>query len=56
MDLFILCVVGLTVFINCLEKQFVTSLGVDVILLLNVMEVLSVCGGALLDRLCMVLQ
>ena len=25
-------------------------------LLLNVMEVLSVCGGALLDRFCMVFQ
>ena len=26
------------------------------ILLLNVMDVFSVCGGALLDRLCVVLQ
>ena len=40
---------------ECLVKQFVISLGVVVILLLNVMEVLSVGGGALLDRLCMVL-
>ena len=30
------------------------SFGVVVILLLNVMEVLSVAGGALLDRPCMV--
>ena len=39
MDMFVLCVVCLTVF---------------VILLLNVMELLSVVGGALLDRPCMV--
>ena len=31
-------------------------LGVVVILLLKVMEVCSVCGGALLDRPCMVFQ
>ena len=31
-------------------------MGVVVILLLNVMEVFSVGGGALLDRLCMVFQ
>ena len=31
-------------------------LGVFVILLLNVMELLSVVGGALLDRPCMVFQ
>ena len=35
-------------------KQFVICLGVFVILLLNVMEVFSVGGGALLDRPCMV--
>ena len=40
----------LTVFVNCLIKQFAIFLGVVVILLLNVMEVLSVGGGALLDR------
>ena len=40
---------------ECLVKQFAISLGVVFILLLNVMEVLSVGGGALLDRLCMVL-
>ena len=31
-------------------------LGVVAILLLNVMEVFSVCGGALLDRPCVVFQ
>ena len=30
--------------------------GVVAILLLNVMDVFSVCGGALLDRPCMVFQ
>ena len=48
MDLFVLCVACLTVFVNCL--------GLFVILLLNVMELLCVVGGALLDRLCMVFQ
>ena len=37
-------------FVNCLVKQFAICLGVFVILLLNVMELLSVVGGALLDR------
>ena len=37
----------------CLVKQFAMCLGVVAILLLNVMDVLSVCGGALLDRPCM---
>ena len=46
MDLFVLCVVCLTVFVNCLVKQFAICLGVFVILLLNVMELLSVVGGA----------
>ena len=41
---------------NCLVKQFAICLGVVAILLLNVMEVFSVCGGALLDRPCMVFQ
>ena len=50
------CIVCLTVFANCLVKQFAICLGVGVILLLNVMEVFSVGGGALLDRPCMVLQ
>ena len=56
MDLFVLCVACLTVFVNCLVKQFAICLGVVVILLLNVMEVFSVGGGALLDRQCMVFQ
>ena len=54
MDLFVSCVVCLTVFMNCLVKQFAICLGVFVILLLNVIELLSVVGGALLDRPCMV--
>ena len=37
-------------------KQFAMCLGVVAILLLNVMDVFSVCGGALLDRPCMVFQ
>ena len=41
---------------NCLVKQFAICLGVVVILLLNVMEVFSVGGGALLDSTCMVFQ
>ena len=49
----ILCVDG------SFTKQFtntVKQLGVIVILLLNVMEVFSVGGAALLDRSCMVFQ
>ena len=45
------CLVWLTVFVNCLVKQFAICLGVVVIVLLNVMGVFSVGGGALLDRL-----
>ena len=41
---------------DCLVKQFAMCLGVVAILLLNVMDVFSVCGGALLDRPCMVFQ
>ena len=52
--LFVLCVVCLTMFVNCLVKQM--CLGVVAILLLNVMDVFSACGGALLDRPCMVFQ
>ena len=48
MDLFVSCVACLTVFVNCLMKQFAICLGVFVILLL------CVVGGALLDRPCMV--
>ena len=54
--LFVLCVAYLTVFVNCLVKQFAMCEGVVAILLLNVMDVFSVCGGALLDRPCMVFQ
>ena len=42
------------VFVNCLVKQFSICLGVVAILLSNVMEVFSVCVGALLNRTCMV--
>ena len=52
MDLFVLCVACFTVFVNCFVKQFAICLGVVVILLLNVIEVFSVSGGAL----CMVFQ
>ena len=44
------------VFVNCLVKHFAMCLGVVAILLLSVMDVFSVCGGALLDRPCMVFQ
>ena len=56
MDLFVLCVACLTVFVSCLVKQFAICWGVVVILLLNVMVLFSVVGGALLDRPCMVFQ
>ena len=54
MYLFVLFVSCLTVFVNCLVKQFAMCLGVVTVLLLNVMDVFSVGGGALLDRPCMV--
>ena len=44
------------VFVKCLVKQFAICLGVVVILLLNVIDVFNVGGGALLDRSCMVFQ
>ena len=50
------CLSCLTVSVNCLVKQFAMYLGVAAILLLNVMEVFSMGGGALLDRPCMVFQ
>ena len=50
MCMFVLCVAGLTGFVNCLVKQFAMCLGVVAILLLNVMEMFSVCGGALLEN------
>ena len=53
MCLFVLCLACLTVFVNCLLTQFAMCVGVVAILLLNVF---SVCGGALLDRPCMVFQ
>ena len=46
----------LTVFVNCLVKQFAICLGVVVILLMHVMEVFRVGGDVLLDRPCMVFQ
>ena len=53
----IVCVaLCLTVFMNCFLKQFAICLGVVAILLFNVMEVYSVCGGALLGKPCMVFQ
>ena len=50
MDMFVLCVSEL--FGETIRNMF----GVVVILLLNVMEVFSVGGGALLDRPCIVFQ
>ena len=46
----------LTGFVNCLVKQFAMCLGVFAILLLNVMDLLNVIGGALFDRPRMVFQ
>ena len=54
MYLFVLFVACLIMFVNCLVKQFAMCLGVVALLLLNVMDVFSVGGGALLDRPCMV--
>ena len=53
-DLFVLGVACLTTFVNCLGICLGICLGVFIILLLNVMELLSMVGGALLDRPCMV--
>ena len=52
MDLFVLCVACFELFV----KQFAMCLGAFAILLLNVMDLLSVVGGTLLDRPCMVFQ
>ena len=52
----VVCLVCFTVFVNCLVKQFAMCLGMVAILLLNLMEVFSVCAGDLLDRPCMVFQ
>ena len=54
--MFVLCLACLTGFVKCLVKQLVIFVGMVVILLLNVMEVLNVGRGALLDRPCMVFQ
>ena len=43
MYLFVLCVACLTVFVNCLVKQFAMCVGIVAILLLNVMDVFRVC-------------
>ena len=43
-------------FAICLVKQFAICLGVVIILLLNVMELFSEGGGALLDRPFMIFQ
>ena len=56
MCLFTLCAACLTVFANCPVKQFAMCVGVVATLLSNVMDVFSVCGGALPDRPCMVFQ
>ena len=45
---FVCCVFD--VFVNCLVTQFTICLGVFIIFLFNVMKLLSVLGGALLDR------
>ena len=55
-DLFVLCVACFTLFLNCLVKQFAICLDVVVIVLLNAIEVFSVCGGSLLDIPYMVFQ
>ena len=52
MYLFVCCVLDSVC--ECLVKQSVMFLGVVAVLLLNVMDVFNVCGGALLDRPCMV--
>ena len=44
----VVCVACLTLFVNSLVKQFAMSLGLVVILLLNVMEVLRSVGGCAL--------
>ena len=56
MDLLVMCVACLTVFVNCLVKQFAICLDVVFILLLNVMVMFIVVRGALLDIPCMVFE
>ena len=55
MDLFVVCCMFDSV-CELFDEKFAICLGVFAILLLNVMEVFSVCGGALLDIPCMVFQ
>ena len=50
MCLFVLCVACLTLFVNCLVKQFAMCLGVVANLLLNVMDVFSVVVLYLIDH------
>ena len=52
--LFVLYVACLTVFVNCLVKQFAMCLVMVAVLLLNAMNVFSGGGCALLDITCMV--
>ena len=52
MCLFVLCVACCELFGEIIRNV----LGVVDILLLNVMDVFNVCGGALLDRPCMIFQ
>ena len=53
MDLFVLCVACLTVFVNCMAKQFAICLGVFCYFVVECDGV--VCGWrVLLDRPCMV--
>ena len=54
--MFVVCVVCLTWFENCLVKQVAIYLGVVFILLLNVIDVLSVGEGALLGKPCIVFK
>ena len=53
MYLFVFFVACVTVFVNCLVKQFAICLGVFAVLLLNVMDLFSVAVGAVG---CMVFQ
>ena len=50
--LFVLCVACLTVFVNCLVKQFAICFGVVAILILNVMAVFSVGRGVWSSKEC----
>ena len=52
----VLCAARLTVPANRLVKQLAICVGVVAILSLNATDVPSVCGGALLDRPCIVFQ